>query len=160
MKTINIYPQDIIPNAKYMHDAEGRMDLLGQIFYTGYGIRVPMKTRTPQDLDSPIHPFTRVYRRYCVTLTPMCQALLDVSPLPGKKQVAEANPILLPYNIQLVLAGEIEAEKILAAKPSNLPKLDLTDLLRTSQYQCTCSQSFALSEIVIADDENDTQSLY
>lgn len=106
MKTILIYPEDIIPSTRYMHDSEGRYDLLGQILYTGYGVKIPPKTRTPQDLQEMINLFVVKVRGYTYTMTPLCQQLLALSSLPGKKQVEEANKLLAPYKIRLVLEGE------------------------------------------------------
>lgn len=106
MRTILIYPQDIIPGTRYLHDPDGRMDLLGQILYTGFGVKIPKKTRTPQDLQESINLFVVKYRGYTYTMTPLCQRLLGLSSLPGKKQVEEANKLLEPHKIRLILEGE------------------------------------------------------
>lgn len=102
MKTILIFPQDIIPNCKYINDANGRHDLLGQILYSGFDIHIPPKTRTPQELKRAIHPFTKIIRQYVFVLTPLSLALLDLSYLPGKRQIVEANKLLKEYDIFLV----------------------------------------------------------
>jgi hypothetical protein len=108
MKTILIHPQDIVANTKYMHDTQGRYDLLGQILYTGYNIQIPMKTRTPQELSKGIHPFTIIVRQYCYCNTALTLSLLSLSSLPGKMQVREANKLLESHSIKLITEYELE----------------------------------------------------
>jgi len=40
LKTIYIYTEDIYPGMKYMRDNQDRLDLIGQILYSGYGIKI------------------------------------------------------------------------------------------------------------------------
>lgn len=102
MKLIPIYYKDIFRNALYMHDTEGRYDLLGQILFTGFNIDIPMKTRVPSELNTIIHPFTIQVRRYCKCCTPITLQLLANTGLSGKQQIVAANKLLLQYEIELV----------------------------------------------------------
>lgn len=101
MKLIPIYTCDIARSAAYMHDTEGRMDLLGQILFTGFNIPVPMKTRSPSELDHTVHPFTTVIRTYVRCNTSLTMQMLANIGLSPKQQIDEANKLLAPYNIQL-----------------------------------------------------------
>lgn len=111
MKTILIYPEDIIPKTRFMHDREGRYDLLGQIFFSGYQINIPVNCRTPQELKRAVHPFVVVIRQTVYALTPLTLQLLKNSSLPGKKQMGLANELLKEYNIQLITEKELETLK-------------------------------------------------
>ena|SRR5690554_5771307 len=107
MRNIVIYPEDIIPNAKYMVDANGRADLLGQILIQT-GIKVPPKTRTPQCLQSGIYHFTTIIRTYVYSNTPLTLQLLSLTNLPPRKQMAAANELLNPIGINLITEDELE----------------------------------------------------
>ena len=158
MKSITIYPQDIIPNAKYMCDAEGRCDLLGQLLMNGYGIRIPPKTRTPQCLSSGINNFVVCVRSYVYCNTPLTLQLLALTPLSPRKQVDEANKLLHPFGIVLVTEQQQETIKsnIQPAKiESKEPELTLTNIFRTSRYSCDCGNSQTLSNLIVDSDNND-----
>lgn len=111
MKNILIYTQDLIPNTLYMHDKYGRMDLLGQLLFTGYKISIPVNTRTPQDLEKAINHFVVCHRQRSYSNTQLTLTLLSLSSLPGKRQVTEANKVLLPFSINLLIA-ELEDQRI------------------------------------------------
>ena len=101
MKLIPIHTCDILRNSPYLHDTQGRLDLLGQIILTGYNIPVPMKTRTPAELDTTIYPFTTMIRQYSRCNTALTLDLLANIGLSGKQQLKEANKLLLKFQIQL-----------------------------------------------------------
>lgn len=108
MKTITIYPEDIVPKTSFMHDRQGRHDLLGQILLSGYGIDIPVNCRTPQELKIALTPFTMIIRRHVYCLTDLTIKLLALNSLPGKKQVSEANKLLAPYSIKLITEQDLE----------------------------------------------------
>jgi hypothetical protein len=160
MKSITVYPQDIIPNAKYMCDAEGRCDLLGQLLINGYGIRIPPKTRTPQCLQSAINNFVVCIRSYVYSNTPLTIALLKLTSLPPRKQIAEANKLLQAVGIVLVTEDQQESIRSNIQQPTTPvldelvePQLILTNLFRTSRYRCDCGGNQVLTSLVI-DDNN------
>jgi hypothetical protein len=153
MQTITIYTQDIISNAKYICDAEGRCDLLGQILVTGYNIRVAPKTRTPACLQTGIRNFVSLYRGYVYCNTPLTLALLDNAYLPPGKQVAEANKLLNPLGINLVTESQCIA-KIGDSYTQREVSLKLTELSRTSMYGCECGQNCSVSSLVAEEDDN------
>jgi hypothetical protein len=159
MKSITIYPQDIIPNAKYMCDAEGRCDLLGQLLMNGYGIRIPPKTRTPQCLSSAINNFVICIRQYVYSNTPLTLALLKLSSLPPRKQIAEANKLLQTVGIVLVTEEQQESMRINIEQPIEPSpteyNLVLTNVFRTSMLTCCCGATQSLTGLVI-----DYDSLY
>lgn len=150
MKTITVYPQDIIPNAKYMCDANGQCDLLGQILINGFGIRIPNKTRTPQCLQSGIVHFVVCVRQYVYCNTPLTLALLKLSSLPPRKQVEEANKLLQPLGIVLTTEDKVEQARTMQETVIEVDceyKLDLTNLFRTSRLRCTCGGSQILPNL-------------
>jgi hypothetical protein len=153
MKDILIYTEDILPKAKYMNDLEGRHDLLGQLLFTGFGIRIPAKTRTPQDLDKSIRHFVVCVRGYCYCNTPLTLSLLELTPLPGKRQVAEANKLLNPIGINLVVATDDKPtpppkiEGVVFTPTYSKKNLSLTNLERTSWYTCTCGNNTVVSTL-------------
>jgi hypothetical protein len=158
MKSITVYPQDIIPNAKYMCDAEGRCDLLGQLLMNGYDIRIPPKTRTPQCLSSAINNFVICIRQYVYSNTPLTLALLKLSSLPPRKQIAEANKLLQAVGIVLVTEEQQESMRINIEQPTTPvlselvdPELFLTNLFRTSRYRCDCGGNQSLSSLTVDD---------
>lgn len=157
-RTIAIYTADITTNAKYMHDPNGKHDLLGQILYTGYNLRIPPKTRTPQELKKAIFPFTKLYRQYEYCNTALTLALLDLTSLPGKRQLVEANILLQPFGIILSdatesLKVEQEQEVALTMPLATVARLSMTNLIRTSSYLCTCGNTTALPSLVIDNDD-------
>lgn len=148
MKTITVYPQDIIPNAKYMCDAEGRCDLLGQIIMS-YGIKVPPKTRTPQCLQTGIANFVVCIRQYVYSNTTLTLQLLALSPLSPRKQIAEANKLLASVGVELVTEDQCTRqviEPVTVASPT--ASLTLTNLTRTSFYHCSCGQNQSIDSLV------------
>ena len=152
MKIINIYIQDIIPNAKYMCDADGRCDLLGQLLTTGYGIRLPPKTRTPQELNTAIQHFVIIIRGYVYALTPLALQLLANASLPPRKQITLANELLKSVNIQLNIVEE----------PSHTPPPQRSKLVtatpnRLSRFHCICGQSMLIDNLLedLDDDGNE-----
>lgn len=153
MKEITIYTEDIIPNCKYMCDELGRLDLLGQLLFTGYNIRIPYKTRTPQDLEKSIKNFVVCIRGFCYSNTPITLSLLALYSLPGKKQVAEANKLLNSIGINLIIASEVKPvveklpESVIETNYWKEPTLSLTNLTRTSWYSCSCGHSSTISDI-------------
>jgi hypothetical protein len=157
MKSITVYPQDIIPNAKYMCDAEGRCDLLGQLLMNGYGIRIPPKTRTPQCLQSAVNNFVVCVRSYVYSNTPLTLALLKLTSLPPRKQVAEANKLLESIGIVLVTEDQQESIRSNIQQPilNELvePELILTNVFRTSRFRIDCGGNQTLSSLVV-DDSN------
>jgi hypothetical protein len=151
MRRIVIYPQDIMPGAKYICDAEGRCDLVGQILASGYGIRIPPKTRTPQELQRAILHFTTIVRQYTFAMTPLCLQLLSNSTLSPRKQIEAANKLLAKHDIELVVADDEPT------KPMELPKastLQLTNLERTSMYGCVCGQNMSVSSLIVEEDDS------
>ncbi len=161
MKTITVYPQDIIPNAKYMCDAQGRCDLLGQILINGYGIRIPPKTRTPQCLQSSIVNFVTCIRQYVYCNTPLTQSLLALSPLSPRKQIAEANLLLNPLNITLVTEEQLTKvqQTIEPVVEPTKRSLVMTSVFRTCRYTCTCGGTQSVNDLV-SDTDDDTLLLY
>lgn len=162
MRNITIYHQDIIPNAKYMCDAEGRCDLLGQILTTGYAMRIPPKTRTPQCLQTSINNFVVCIRQYVYSNTPLTQKLLSNSNLSPRKQIEEANRLLNPVGINLVVADDQEAKQEQAKQAidnnsssnNRSSSLTFTNLLRTSIYHCSCGQNCCVTSLVQDEDSN------
>lgn len=155
-RTIKIYSADITTNAKYMHDPNGKHDLLGQILYTGYSIRIPVKTRTPQELKKAIFPFTKLYRGYEYCNTPLTLAILDLNSLPGKRQVVDANILLQPHNIYLEDVSESlkieQQQEVALSMPTEVqPRLVLTSLPRTSTYTCSCGNTTSLTSLILDD---------
>jgi len=154
MKDIIIYTDDIIPNAKYMNDDKGRLDLLGQLLFTGYGINIPYKTRTPQDLNRAIKDFVICVRGYCYCNTPLTLSLLAITSLPGKRQLGEANKILNPKSINLIIANApkpVESEPLPEGEVSTpywtKASLSINSLARTSWYTCSCGHSSTIASI-------------
>lgn len=93
MKTYEIHLCDLSATAKYMHDPKtGRYDLLGQIFHQA-GYTIPPRTRLPSDLNVVLSPFTIEVRKKVIT-SPTGVAILQLSRLSPREQVAEANKIL------------------------------------------------------------------
>jgi hypothetical protein len=158
MKQIIIYTRDIKPNTDYMHDTQGRYDLLGQILATGYQIHIPMKTRTPQDLGTAIHPFTLSPRKYTLCNSPVTLAILKNNHLTGKQQLEAANKLLAPYDIVLVSDFENnKAEKEVEVAKSNIAieektvinaKLIAKASARLSQYTCQCGSTSSVAELI------------
>jgi hypothetical protein len=151
MKRITIYPQDIMPGAKYICDAEGRCDLVGQILASGYDIRIPPKTRTPQELQRAILNFTTIVRQYTYAMTPLCLQLLANSTLSPRKQIEAANKLLVKYDIELVVADDEPTKSIELPITSTLR---LTNLQRTSMYSCVCGQNMSVSSLLEEEDDN------
>jgi hypothetical protein len=160
MKQIIIYTRDIKPNTDYMHDTQGRYDLLGQILATGYQIHIPMKTRTPQDLGTAIHPFTLSPRKYTLCNSALTLAILKNNHLTGKQQLEAANKLLAPYDIVLVSDFENnKAEREVEVAKSTIdddkvikPFLKKFVNARHSLYTCGCGATSAVSELVVDDD--------
>jgi len=155
MKNINIYPEDIIPNSKYMCDSSGRLDLLGQILFTGYGIPIPFKTRTPSDLECAIRNFVVCIRGYKYCDTALSLSLLALDSSPGNKQIEAANKLLFPYGIQLISQSSsnkqvIEPPKKGVVKLVHVTKANLALLQKTnnSWYSCTCSKAIRIDKLI------------
>jgi len=159
MKSITVYPQDIIPNAKYMCDAEGRCDLLGQLLMNGYGVRIPPKTRTPQCLQSAINNFVVCIRSYVYSNTPLTIALLKLTSLPPRKQIAEANKLLQAVGIVLVTEDQQESIRSNIQQETTVIKTEynlvLTNVFRTSRLTCVCGGTQSIADLTI-----DDESLY
>lgn len=100
LKTILIHTEDIIPGAKKMIDSQGRYDLLAQILYTGYNIKIHDHSTSPADQQTLISPFTTSVRGK-VHCTPLCLKILRNASLSAKQQLDEANDLLEPYDIYL-----------------------------------------------------------
>jgi hypothetical protein len=104
LRTILIHTSDIIPGTKKMKDKLGRLDLLGQILFTGYKVRIIEHSTSPADQGTVIHPFS-VYVRGRAHNTELTLKLLrNAETLSGRKQVEEANKLLEEYDIYLELA--------------------------------------------------------
>lgn len=161
MKTITIYTRDIKPNSDYMHDTQGRYDLLGQILATGFQMTIPMKSRTPQDLGVAIHPFTLSPRKYTLCNSAATLAILKNNHLTGKQQLEAANKLLAPFNILLVSDSEVDKlEKRLEVAKSNIsndtvisPFLKKFVNARHSLYTCACGSTSAVTELIADDDD-------
>lgn len=160
MKQIIIYTRDIKPNTDYMHDTQGRYDLLGQILATGFDITIPMKTRTPQDLGTAIHPFTLSPRKYTLCNSAVTLAILKNNHLTGKQQLEAANKLLAPFNILLVSDTEVDKlEKRLEVAKANIdddtvisPFLKKFVNAKHSLYTCECGSTSAVTELIADDD--------
>ena len=108
MKVIPIVTEDIIKGTRYMRDKFDRLDLLGQILFTGYQLKIINKNtqydnppKTPADLKISLHPFTKQIRGSYVN-TPLTLQLLENAELyGGSQQLEEANKLLAPFSIQL-----------------------------------------------------------
>lgn len=101
LKTILIYTEDIIQGTKYMLDKEGRLDLMGQILFTGYKIKIHEQTVSPAHQNLVIHPFTEGIRGRANN-TPLTMTLLrNAQRLSPRKQLEAANDLLEQYDIYL-----------------------------------------------------------
>lgn len=99
-KTITIVTEDIVPKASKMLDKLGRMDLLGQILHTGYGIDVHSHHITPACTNHCVHPFTSRIRNICYN-TELTLTLLRNAKYTGLKQLELANELLEEHDIIL-----------------------------------------------------------
>jgi len=158
MKTIEIYLEDVNPKARYICDAEGKCDLLGQILTTGFDINIPPKTRTPQDLCSSIRWFVTCYRGYTYSNTGLTQQLLDNASLPSRKQMEAANKLLNPIGINLIVANTTKELERIEEQRSKETTVTFTNLFRTSMLHCSCGQNSSLSSLVEELDDDDKVS--
>lgn len=101
LKTIPIYTEDIVPGTKYMLDKKKRLDLIGQILTTGFGIKIHEGIETPAHQNTVIHPFTRGIRGRANNTPLTMQILKNAATLSGKQQLEAANVLLEPYDIYL-----------------------------------------------------------
>jgi hypothetical protein len=101
LKTILIYTEDIKPGMKWMLDKQGRMDLLGQILYTGYGIKVHPMIESPAHQGTLLTPFTVVARNRVHNTALTIALLKNGEILSGIKQVEQANILLDEHCIVL-----------------------------------------------------------
>jgi len=83
-----------------MHSPDGRYDLLGQIYFTGFGIPIPVKCKTPAELDSIVHPFTMSCRG-TIMCTPETMTILKNLGLPVSQQMEIANKLIAPHGLKL-----------------------------------------------------------
>lgn len=102
MKVIPIYTEDLNPKAKFMKDSLGRLDLMGQILYTGYQIVIEDKMATPACQEILLPPFTRTLRNVYQNTQVTQMILTNAKFLNGIRQIEEANILLQPDNIELV----------------------------------------------------------
>jgi hypothetical protein len=103
MKTILIVTEDIIPGTKYMKDSHGRLDLLGQILFTGYGIKIHNQIETPAHQGTSIHPFTVTARERVHNTELTLRLLQNAEILSGRRQVEEANKLFIMRDVPITL---------------------------------------------------------
>ena len=101
LKTILIYTEDIIPGTRWMLDNKGRLDLLGQILFTGYGIKVHEHIESPAHQGTTLHPFTVRVRKRVHNTELTIKLLKNADTLSGKKQLEVANELLEEHDIYL-----------------------------------------------------------
>lgn len=102
LTTILIATEDIIKGIPTMMDKIGRLDLLGQILFTGYGIRIDSKSRTPAELgEFTIAPFTFSIRGTIQNSSLTLALLRNASTMSGKQQLEAANELLEEHDIYL-----------------------------------------------------------
>ena len=77
---IVIYTDDIHTGCKYMMDNSNRLDLLGQILFTGYNIKIHHHMESPAEQQDLIHPFTTLRRNRCYNTPLTLQLLLMQTP--------------------------------------------------------------------------------
>ncbi len=104
LKTILIYPEDIIPNCPFMLDSEERLDLLGQILHTGYSVNVFEKTASPACNDTVINPFSIMYRGKAFNTPLTLKILANARTMSGHTQITAANVLLEEHDIYLEIA--------------------------------------------------------
>ena len=117
-KTILIYAEDIIPGINKMRDKkgpEGRLDLMGQILVTGYGVKVHDNAESPAQQNTAIHPFSRMIRGRANNTELTQTILMNADRLSGKKQVEIANILLDKYENEGITS--IETTEVLKVKP-------------------------------------------
>ena len=101
LKTILIYTEDIVPGVMLMRDKLNRLDLIGQILHTGYGIKIHEGIPTPAHQNTIIHPFTEGIRGRANN-TPLTMNLLkNAQKMTGLQQLNAANDLLEEYDIYL-----------------------------------------------------------
>ena len=84
-----------------MLDKEGRLDLMGQILFTGYKIKVHAQIPTPAHQNIILSPFTEGIRGRANN-TPLTMTILrNAQRLTPRKQVDVANDLLEQYDIYL-----------------------------------------------------------
>jgi len=101
LKTIYIYTEDIYPGMKYMRDDQDRLDLIGQILHTGYGIKIHKHSQTPAHQNTVISPFTESIRGRANNTPLTMQILRNAGSMTGMQQLKAANDLLEEYDIYL-----------------------------------------------------------
>lgn len=101
LKTIPIYTSDILPGATKMLDKEGRLDLMGQILFSGYNIKVHEHSTSPADQGTSLYPFSVRVRGRAHNTELTLKILRNAANLSAKKQVEAANDLLEEYDIYL-----------------------------------------------------------
>lgn len=143
--TVKVYPitlSDFVPNTIYMHDKNGRFDLLGQIL-THMEYIIPVGTKHPAELSRMIPPFTKRYRNTIMN-SEATLALLANNHLPPESQLRAANTILAKYNIELV------SEKDYDPEPKELTELDciLQEIAKELDLKIIACRDLPLSDMV------------
>lgn len=101
LKTIPIYTADIIKGTRWMKDNQGRLDLLGQILFTGYGIKIHTHVESPAHQGVILHPFTVRARNRIHNTELTIKLLQNADILSGRKQLEVANVLLEELDIYL-----------------------------------------------------------
>lgn len=100
-KTILICTEDIIPNVKMMKDKADRLDLIGQILHTGYGVKIQDHSESPAHQGTVVHPFSVKIRDRAHNTDLTLKILKNAERLSGRKQLDAANELLDEYDIYL-----------------------------------------------------------
>ena len=101
LKTIRVYPEDIIRGAKYLKDSTGKLDLLGQILVIGYNIKIHDRIKSPSHQNTVINPFSVWIRDQAHNTELTLQLLRNSKLYSGTQQVELANILLEPHDIYL-----------------------------------------------------------